>query len=92
MTILTDGANANDFNFFERLNAVVQYEPIESLDPVTRGLFASVGIIKDKPFKPDARMKKLLTEASPSATPPPAPSPSPPVTRATTSTARTAAG
>ena len=53
---------ANDFSFFEQLNAVVQYEPIESLDPVTRGLFASVGIIKGKPFKPDARMKKLLTE------------------------------
>ena len=53
---------ANDFSFFEQLNAVVQYEPIESLDPVTRGLFASVGIIKGKPFEPDARMKKLLTE------------------------------
>lgn len=53
---------ANDFSFFEQLNAVVQYEPIESLDPVTRGLFASVGITKGKPFKPDARMKKLLTE------------------------------
>lgn len=54
---------ANDFTFLEQLNAVVQYEPIESLDQETRGLFASVGIIKDKPFKPDARMKKLLTEA-----------------------------
>jgi hypothetical protein len=54
---------ANDFSFYEQLNAVVQYEPIESLDPQTRGLFASVGIIKDKPFKPDARMQKLLTEA-----------------------------
>ncbi|MFC6634735.1 DUF1254 domain-containing protein [Microbulbifer taiwanensis] len=54
---------ANDFNFFELLNAVVQYEPIDSLDPMTRGLYASIGIIKDKPFKPDERMKKLLTEA-----------------------------
>lgn len=54
---------ANDFNFFEQLNAVVQYEPIDSLDPVTRGLYAAIGIVKDKPFKPDARMTKLLTEA-----------------------------
>ena len=68
MTILTDGATANDSNFFERLNAVVQYEPIESLDPQTRGLFASVGIITDEPPKPDARMKKLLAEAIGNAT------------------------
>jgi hypothetical protein len=54
---------ANDFSFFEQLNAVVQYEPIESLDPQTRGLFASIGIIKGQPFKPDQRMKELLTDA-----------------------------
>ena len=54
---------ANDFNFYEQLNEVVQYEPIESLDPQTRGLFASIGIIKGQPFSPDARMKKLLTDA-----------------------------
>lgn len=58
-----NGIFANDFAFFEQLNAVVQYEPIDSLDPMTRGLYASIGIVKDKPFKPDARMKKLLTEA-----------------------------
>jgi hypothetical protein len=28
------------------------------------GLFASVGIVKDKPFNPDARMKKILTDAA----------------------------
>ena len=33
------------------------------LDPVTRGIFAAIGIEKGKPFAPDARMKKLLTEA-----------------------------
>ena len=54
---------ANDFSFYEQLNEVVQYEPIESLDPQTRGLFASIGIIKGQPFSPDARMKKLLTDA-----------------------------
>lgn len=59
-----NGILANDFSFFEQLNAVVQYEPINSLDPMTRGLYASIGIVKDKPFKPDARMKKLLTEAA----------------------------
>jgi hypothetical protein len=53
----------NDFGFFEDLNQVIQKEPIDSLDPETRGLVASIGIVKGKPFKPDARMKKLLTEA-----------------------------
>ena len=33
------------------------------LDPELRGLFASIGIQKGKPFAPDARMKKLLTDA-----------------------------
>jgi hypothetical protein len=54
---------ANDFSFFNQLNEVVQYEPIESLDPRTRGLFAAIGIVKGKPFDPDQRMKKLLTDA-----------------------------
>ena len=33
------------------------------LDPETRGLFASIGIEKGKPFRPDERMKKILTDA-----------------------------
>jgi hypothetical protein len=53
----------NDFGFYEDLNQVIQKEPIDSLDPETRGLVASIGIVKGKPFKPDARMKKILTDA-----------------------------
>ena len=33
------------------------------LDAETRGLFASIGIEKGKSFKPDSRMKKILTDA-----------------------------
>ena len=33
------------------------------LDPVTKGIFASIGIEKGKEFAPDERMKKILTEA-----------------------------
>jgi len=33
------------------------------LDPETRGLFASIGIEKGKPFAPDARMKGILEDA-----------------------------
>lgn len=53
-----------DYRFWELLNYVVQNEPVESLDPVTLGFFASIGIEKGKPFAPDDRMKKLLTEAA----------------------------
>jgi len=53
-----------DYTFWEYLNVVVQNEPVESLDPVTLGFFASIGIEKGKPFAPDERMKKILTEAA----------------------------
>ncbi|WP_148076310.1 DUF1254 domain-containing protein [Bythopirellula goksoeyrii] len=53
----------NDFSYFERLNEVIQKEPISFIDAETRGLMAGIGIVKGQPFKPDARMKKLLTEA-----------------------------
>jgi len=55
---------ASDFMFFEQVNQVVQEEPTEALDPELGGLLASIGIVKGKPFAPDARMKKLLTEAA----------------------------
>jgi hypothetical protein len=53
-----------DYRFWELLNQVVQEEPSDSLDEVTLGLFQSIGIQKGKPFAPDERMKKILTEAA----------------------------
>ncbi len=53
-----------DFSTFEDLNTVVQEEPTAAMDPDNLGMLASVGIVKGKPFKPDARMKKILTEAA----------------------------
>ena len=53
-----------DYSFWELLNQVIQEEPSEGSDPTTLGLFASIGIEKGKPFKPDARMKKILTDAA----------------------------
>ena len=55
--------HANSFEFFEELHSVIEREPIAMLDPELRGLFASVGIQKGKPFAPDERMKKILTDA-----------------------------
>ena len=56
--------HSNDFGYFEELNEIVQEEPSEALDPERLGLFASIGIEKGKPFAPDARMKKILTDAA----------------------------
>jgi hypothetical protein len=53
-----------DFSFFEEVNQVVQEEPNEAMDPETLGLLASIGIEKGKPFSPDVRMKKILSEAA----------------------------
>jgi hypothetical protein len=55
--------HANDFKFYEEVNAIIQKEPLELLDPEIRGLFASIGIEKGKPFDPDPRMKKILVDA-----------------------------
>lgn len=55
--------HANNHLFFEHLAHLIQEESDEMLDPETRGLFASIGIEKGKPFKPDERMKKILTDA-----------------------------
>jgi len=55
--------SANDFSFYEELNAVVQNEPADWVDPETVGLYASIGIRKGQPFAPDARMNKILTDA-----------------------------
>lgn len=52
------------YEFWEMLHQVVQEEPTDTVDPTTLGLWASIGIQKGKPFVPDARMKKILTEAA----------------------------
>ncbi len=55
--------SSNTFRFYEELNAAVQNEPADFVDPDTVGLFASIGIKKGKPFEPDARLKGILTDA-----------------------------
>lgn len=55
--------HANNFQFYEELNAVVQREPIDLFPTETRGLWASIGIEKGKPFEPDARMRAILEDA-----------------------------
>jgi hypothetical protein len=56
--------HANDFGFYEEVNAVIQEEPSAAFDPEILGLLAAIGIQKGKPFNPDRRMKELLTDAA----------------------------
>jgi len=53
-----------DYAFWELLNGAIQEEPPEGSDPTTLGLFASLGIVKGKPFAPDERMKAILADAA----------------------------
>jgi hypothetical protein len=54
----------NDFSYFEMVNKLVQMEPATSFDPELLGQLAAIGIVKGKPLNPDARMKKILTDAA----------------------------
>ncbi len=53
-----------DYGYWEELNAVIQREPIDGFEPEILGLLATLGMEKGKPFEPDARMKKILTDAA----------------------------
>ena len=53
-----------DVSYYDVLNEIVQKEPATSLDVELMGPVAAIGIVKGKPFAPDARMKKILTEAA----------------------------
>ena len=41
-----------DYAFWEEVNSVIQREPLEGLDSEIRGMLASIGIEKGKPFAP----------------------------------------
>jgi hypothetical protein len=55
---------ANDVTFYDEIDAVIQREPIGIIDPETRGLIASIGIEKGKPFAPDDRMRQILIDGA----------------------------
>ena len=51
------------FPTYEMLDALVQEQPADALEPEIGGQFAAIGIVKGKKFAPDARMSKILTDA-----------------------------
>jgi hypothetical protein len=52
-----------DYTFWTELKKFVDYEPYQAITPELRGVLAAIGIIKDQPFEPTARQKKLLEKA-----------------------------
>lgn len=56
--------HANDETFYTELADVIAREPIEIIDPETRGLLASIGIHKDRRLEPDERMRAILADAA----------------------------
>lgn len=52
-----------DNSYWTKLKAFVDYEPVSAIDPELRGVLASIGIIKGKPFEPTAKQKELLKKA-----------------------------
>ncbi len=52
-----------DSTYWTKLKAYVDYEPVAAIDPVTRGMLAAVGIVKNQPFEPTETQKELLHKA-----------------------------
>jgi hypothetical protein len=57
----------HDFSAFEMIDRYIQHEYVDPADFEFRGMAKSLGIEKGKPFKPDARTKKLLEQAAQTA-------------------------
>lgn len=52
-----------DNQFWTKLKAFVDYEPVSAIEPETRGVLASIGIIKNQPFQPSRHQQELLLKA-----------------------------
>ncbi|MGH6897135.1 MAG: DUF1254 domain-containing protein [Geminicoccaceae bacterium] len=52
-----------DHTYWTKLKELVDYEPVSAIDPVLRGVLASIGIIKGQPFEPTEKQQELLQKA-----------------------------
>src|SRR5262245_12419466 len=57
-------AHPVSLDYWKYLSEIIQPEPIEDRDKVTLGMLVPLGIEKGKPFSPNDRQKKILTEAA----------------------------
>lgn len=59
--------HANDVSYYTEIDALVQEEPEEALDPERAGQLAALGYRKGTPFAPDRRLREILAKAAPLA-------------------------
>ncbi|MGW4929833.1 DUF1254 domain-containing protein [Agromyces sp. NPDC004153] len=52
-----------DFAYWTKLKEFVDYEPVSAIDPELRGVLASIGIIKGRPFEPSGWQREQLERA-----------------------------
>lgn len=53
-----------DGSFFDMINDSIQQEPRDSYNVELAGELAAIGIVKGQAFKPDDRMRKILSDAA----------------------------
>jgi hypothetical protein len=63
-TKIWSGLPPRGMEYWERVNDVIQNEPIEPRDIFFHAMLRPLGLEKGKPFKPDARQTKILTDAA----------------------------
>jgi hypothetical protein len=56
--------HANNYQFYEELNQVIQEEVAEAINEDRRGRLALLGIVKGQAFNPDENMRAILDEAA----------------------------
>jgi hypothetical protein len=52
-----------DFEYWTKLKAFVDYEPVSAIDPELRGVLAHIGIVKGRPFEPSEWQREQLDRA-----------------------------
>jgi hypothetical protein len=53
-----------DASAFQWMHEIISYEPAEAFGKERLGRLASLGIVKGKPFAPDARMRQIFAKAA----------------------------
>ena len=58
------GIQPRGLAYWERLAEILNREPVQERDRIMMAMLRPLGIEKGKPFRPDERQKKILTEAT----------------------------
>jgi hypothetical protein len=62
--VVFDATIPYDLRFFQSLDRMIQYEPWNRRDKVMIDMLRSLGIVKGRPFNPDAKMQNVLEIAA----------------------------